>query len=128
MQEDYENKPISLLTDDERIKDAENQRELLKEMVEAGWQSNCVCIFERMDYNFSSTEPVRAIMTFTTSNDDKIGAIQVSNPYLGTYQQRFYRGLGKSYWCYHYMKEVIASFPTAKLIWEGRMNSNVKLS
>lgn len=126
--DEYEYKPISLITDDERIKDAENQRELLIELSQIGWESKCVCIFERIDPIYSMEEPVRAILTFAMSLDDTIGAMQISNPYLNTYQQRFYRGLNKSYRCYHLNKKAIENYRNAKLIFEGRMNSNVKFS
>src|SRR5687767_139153 len=88
--DEYENKPISLITDEERVEDAENQRRLLQAFYEVGYYEKSTAIFERIDPRFSIESPVRAILSFCLSNDNEIGALQISNPYLGTYAQRFH--------------------------------------
>lgn len=123
--EDYENKPIQLITDEEREQDIIEQARLLKILIEAGYETKSVCIFERIDARFSLEKPVHAILTFAMSNDDRIGAMQISNPYFNTYAQRFYLGSKKSVAIYNKFKLTGMNYPNAKIIWEGRMNTYV---
>lgn len=125
--EDYETKPISLITDKEHEQDIIEQSRLFKMLMESGYETKSICIFERIDARFSLEKPVHAIVTFAMSNDNMIGAIQVSNPYFDTYRQRFYLGSKKSLRYYNKLKETGCNYPTAKIIWEG-LNNNAKLS
>ena len=114
----------TILTDEERERDREIQNQLMNEFLASGYEARYVCIFERIEPRYSSERFVRAIVTYSLTLDEEIGGIQVSNPYLETYSQRFTKGLKESNEAYRTIKRIIAGFPTAKLIWEGRMNEN----
>lgn len=120
MYDNFENKPIQLITDEERIKDIENQKRLSEEFISSNYNPAAVAIFERIDPRFS--QPIIAIVTYGLNIEETIGAIQVSNPYLGTYTERFYEGLQNSIRYYHRIKRTILKKPTTRLLWEGQMN------
>lgn len=79
MDDNFETKPIQLITDEERIKDAKNQIRLSEEFTSSDYNPTAVAIFERIDPRFP--QPIIAIMTYGLNIEGTISAIQVSNPY-----------------------------------------------
>lgn len=123
MDDNFETKPIQLITDEEKIKDTENQRRLSKEFMNSDYGPKIVALFESSDPRFE--RPIIAILTYGLNAEGTVGAIQVSNPYLGTYLQRLYEGERRSNKYYFKIKEDILRRPTTKLFWEGKMNKGI---
>lgn len=119
---DYEDKRIEDITEEDREMDRNRQNNLALRFFNGTYDDPIISLFQRIDPNVSMTNQMFSIFTFALNPISEVSCMQISAPYKGTYQRRFFSGMNYSYRRYNKIKNNIIE-RGAELVWEGKMNN-----